>query len=308
MAKYGERMIRDLPQQFRGKDRIEALFEVIGKQLDQVQEFYNSLNIERALTIAQGEQLDRIGSILVLTRAEAGLLIQDNEDYVVDDDTYRYILAYKIMLNNGSATYYDIVRGIKKFYDLEIQYSESPDEPATFMLEVGAADANIPLRHILPVKAAGVLCYYRFRLGGDRDAIKVSTELDTFKYSLIECGNTFCGMHWKRATIGNTDNFEIGIDRSLTEYGYEPDLTGTLPDIATFGQTEGFVINSNLEVQAFDYHSLTANTTQTGIVPQKTTSGYSMENVNLTINSIPEGFTCTTIECGATRAGTKTLM
>lgn len=196
MAKYGERMIKDLPQQFRGKERIEALFEVIGKQLNQVKEFYESLNLERALSTAHGTQLDKIGSILVLSRAEAGLLIQDNDDYVVDDETYRCILAYKIMLNNGSATYYDIVRGVKKFYDLEIQYFESPDEPASFMLEVGAADANVPLRHILPVKAAGVLCYYRFRLGGERDAIKVSTELNTFKYDLLECGSSLCGTYW----------------------------------------------------------------------------------------------------------------
>ena len=265
MTKYGDRLINDLPQQFKGKERIEALLQAIGKQLDEVQEFFNSLNIERALATAQGTQLDRIGSILVLTRAEAGLLIQDNEDYVIDDDTYRYILAYKIMLNNGSATYYDIVRGIKQFYNLDIIFSETPEEPAAFMLEVGAADANIPLRHILPVKAAGVLCYYRFRLGGDRDAIKVSTELSSFKYDLLECGTIRCGTHWIRATVGRTDSYEVDASNGADGYNYTPDFTGTIPQTATLGRTS--------------------------------------DEINLVVDLVAESYASGAAECGSIRAG-----
>lgn len=268
MAKYGERLIQDLPQQFKGKERIEALLEVIGSQLDEVQAFYESLNLERALATAKGVQLDRIGSILVLTRSEAGLLIQDNEDYIIDDETYRYILAYKIMLNNGSATYYDIVRGIKQFYNLDISYSETPDEPAAFTLEVGVADANVPLRNILPVKAAGVLCYYSFRLGGDRDAIKVSTELSSFKYELLECGMPLCGTQWKTATLGRSDNYEVNASGGTEGFSYKPDFTGTIPQTATLGQNEGDInLKVSLTADGFVDGSAVCGSVRSGMMP-----------------------------------------
>lgn len=303
MAKYGERLIQDLLQQFKGKERIEALLEVVGNQLDQVYEFYENLNLNRALATAQGVQLDRIGSILVLTRAEAGLLIQDNEDYVIDDDTYRYILAYKIMLNNGSATYYDIVRGIKQFYNLDILYSETPDEPASFMLEVGAADANIPLRNILPVKAAGVLCYYRFRLGGAKDAIEVSERLKEFSYDVPECGTVLCGTYWLNATIGNTSEYPINTSTPINGYGYVTDFAGTIPQISTRGRTDSFVAQITAHQERYTITSGESGDSPAGTLPIIATLG-GINRVQTGVSSNIAGYVGETNVSGGSAAGT----
>lgn len=244
-----------------GKKRIEDLLEVIGKQFDDLKAFYDSLNTERSLATAIGAQLDGIGSIAVLKRSEAGLLIQDNEDFVIDDETYRYILAYKIMLNSGSATYYDIIRSIKQFYNLDITYSETPEDPAAFTLEVGLADANVPLRNILPVKAAGVLCRYAFRLGGDRDAVLVSESLEAFPIDGLECGMPLCGTHWQRATIGRTDEHEVDAEIEVNGYAYNPDLTGTIPQVATLGRTDSIAVNVSMEDAEY-----TSNPNESGTV------------------------------------------
>ena len=67
-------LIEDFPSQFKGKPKIEALCACFDRQFAEIEQCFQQLllllNIERA----EGEQLDRIGDIVVLSRAEAGLL------------------------------------------------------------------------------------------------------------------------------------------------------------------------------------------------------------------------------------------
>lgn len=158
MTKYGELLLQDLPQQFRGKEKIEALLEVIGNQMDEVLEFYESLNLERSLRTAKGETLDKIGEILVLSRSDARKMFNKTE--AVDDDLYRRMLIYKTIMNFGSATYYDIMNCIKVIQgDNGFRYKEELTLPATIVLESDepAASKNVQEMLKTPIpKAAGV--------------------------------------------------------------------------------------------------------------------------------------------------------
>lgn len=160
---YGTKLITDLPDQFKGKPRIEALMMAIGRQLDELKEFYDDLNVNRALSTAEGVQLDMIGSIVGLTRAEAGELIAI-EGISIEDDVYRSLLGYKIMLNTSTATYYDIVHGIRDYYNIyPISYSEDPSEPARIRMKFPDMDfdaADPLVKSILKIKPAGVAMLY----------------------------------------------------------------------------------------------------------------------------------------------------
>lgn len=74
MADFVSALKADLVEQFRGKENIEGLVEVIGIQLQAVYDFYEQLRNERDVYTAVGKQLDGVGDIAVMTRKEAGSL------------------------------------------------------------------------------------------------------------------------------------------------------------------------------------------------------------------------------------------
>lgn len=169
MPKYGNRLSNDLLQQFKGKEKIEALLEVIGNQFDQILSFYESLNLNRALSTAQGAQLDRIGEILVLSREDASKLFNKTE--AIDDDIYRRLLIYKTIMNFGSATYYDIMNCIKIIQGYNgFRYKEELERPATIIFEteesVGSDAVKQTLKTPIP-KGAGIGLIIRANNGAD---------------------------------------------------------------------------------------------------------------------------------------------
>ena len=84
---------------------------------------------------AEGINLDRIGEIVVLSRADAGLLAAQagNLDFdVIDDARYRKYLKYKILANTSNATYKDIITAVKMIWGVDkVSYSENLDGPAS---------------------------------------------------------------------------------------------------------------------------------------------------------------------------------
>lgn len=160
MADYATLLKQDLVEQFKEKPVIEALLEVIGEQLTNVWRFFHQLETERNISTAVGKQLDGAGDIVVLTRKEAGELACINESvYVIDDDTYRKYLIYKIWKNTNNCTYYDIIKSFKMFWSKPLYYSESPDYPATMIFQTDelAPDDNAQKLLTIPlIKSAGV--------------------------------------------------------------------------------------------------------------------------------------------------------
>lgn len=160
MADFVTKLKEDLVEQFRGKTNIEALMEVIGIQLQEVFDFYEQLRTERSVEKAVGKQLDGVGDIAVMTRKEAGQLAGNPIPFeVIDDDTYRQYLIYKILKNTCNCTYPDIIKAFRMFWDRPLYYTEDPEQPATMIFDTGELPGDVdttPLFRTPLIRAAGV--------------------------------------------------------------------------------------------------------------------------------------------------------
>lgn len=158
-------MIKDFPWQFRGKPKIEALCQCWDRQFEQIFSCLEQMKLILDVDRAQGAQLDRIGDIVVLSRADAGLLAAQagNLDFdVIDDVRYRKYLKYKILENTSNATYKDIISAIKMIWGADkIKYLENEEGPASltvsFPYHYTAGDVFI----LPPLTAAGVGIHVR---------------------------------------------------------------------------------------------------------------------------------------------------
>ena len=74
MVDYIRRLHDDLAEQFKDKATIEALNRTIGRQLNEVRQYFEDLRDKRGIDTAVGKQLDGVGDIVVLSRLEAGEL------------------------------------------------------------------------------------------------------------------------------------------------------------------------------------------------------------------------------------------
>ena len=157
---YAAALKSDLVEQFKGKPRIEALMDAVGRQLQDVYHFFAELQVGRCLDHASGELLDGIGDIVGLTRKEAGLLSGSaGAMTVISDADYRIYLIYKILRNTSDCTYRDIVTGLQMFTDLKLYYSEDPEIPAAmiFHTEELSMDTDVEILFTMPlIRAAGV--------------------------------------------------------------------------------------------------------------------------------------------------------
>ena len=160
MADFVSALKADLVEQFRGKENIEGLVEIIGIQLQAVYDFHEQLRNERDVYTAVGKQLDGVGDIAVMTRKEAGQLAGKPIPFeVIDDDTYRQYLIYKILKNTCDCTYPDIIKAFRMFWDRPLYYTEDPDEPATMIFDTGDLPGNVdttPLFKTPLIRAAGI--------------------------------------------------------------------------------------------------------------------------------------------------------
>ena len=160
MADYVELLRSDLLEQFKDKPVIDALMEAIGTQLNDVRRFFEDLRDQRGVHTAVGKQLDGVGDIAVLSRLEAGKLACVKESvYVLDDESYRNYLIYKIWKNTNNCTYYDIIKAFRMFWDKPLYYREDPEIPATMIFETDMLPPEVDVARLLTapfIKAAGV--------------------------------------------------------------------------------------------------------------------------------------------------------
>lgn len=160
MADYVELLREDLLEQFKEKPVIDALVEAIGTQLNDVYQFFVSLRDERGLQTAIGQQLDGVGDIAVLSRLEAGALACISKSvYVLDDESYRQYLIFKLWKNTNNCTYYDIIKALRMFWEKPLYYREDPSEPATMVFDTDTLSPEDDVPRLLNaplIKAAGV--------------------------------------------------------------------------------------------------------------------------------------------------------
>ena len=172
MTDYIQRLRDDLAEQFKDKPVIEALNKVIGRQLNDVRQYFDDLRNERYLDGAVGKQLDNIGDIVGLSRLEAGELACESESvYVLNDDDYRTYLRYRIALNTNSCTYRELMTGLETIWGVSpVYYSEETDVPATIIFSVPLSSLTgetSKIDSVPTVRPAGVRALFRYYAQAD---------------------------------------------------------------------------------------------------------------------------------------------
>jgi len=164
-----QKLYDDLIEQFKDKPNIMIMQQALARQLNELYAFFYQLRIMRWLQTAQGQQLDGIGDIVVLSRMDATMLLQmAGQSVPMEDELYRMFLAFKIFLNTSNATYRDVYRALKMFLvQSPIFYSERIENPATMfwtLEDVNPFSTDASLLSIATmVKAAGVALRFVFR-------------------------------------------------------------------------------------------------------------------------------------------------
>lgn len=150
--------LSDIPHQFLAKKNIEIFIKAFSKQLDEIYQVYQDLNLMTDIDTAVGKNLDYVGTIIPLTRKEAGEMAGIKEDgYIMSDDLYRRYLKYKKLVNTNDCTYYDMMEGIKLLWgDYPLLYKEDPEFPATITLTMPVIYEYTNLTRIPIIKPAGV--------------------------------------------------------------------------------------------------------------------------------------------------------
>ena len=131
-----DKWLQDIPQQFQGKRNIEVIISAFAKQLQELEQVFEDLNTKTDLETATGLNLDMVGTIIPLSRKEAGELAGVGvTDPVISDERYRQFLKYKNLVNTNRCTYYDLMTGLQLLWDVQpVYYIEDPDMPATIIL------------------------------------------------------------------------------------------------------------------------------------------------------------------------------
>lgn len=158
---YLKKLEDDLLEQFRGKPHTEVLMKALARQLQEVYQFFIDLRDKRSLDTAEGQQLDGVGDIVVLSRDDARQLAESADVLDdMDDELYRRYLKYKVHINTNICTYRDVYKALKMFWDTTpLYYSEDPEWPATMFFSTPTLkpeDAAERLFRIPHIKAAGV--------------------------------------------------------------------------------------------------------------------------------------------------------
>lgn len=192
MADYIKNLKGDLVEQFKDKPNIEALYEVIGEQLDDLFLFFEQLRTERSVNDAEGKQLDGVGDIVVLSRLEAAQMEGTVSASSMTDEQYRKYLIYKILKNTCDCTYYDIMKAIGMFWDgPPLKYTEDPEYPATMIFDFDA-EKDIADRAIgIPfVRAGGVGMRLKMHKSDDVNLF-IGMVLKQKCTSRVECNSPF---------------------------------------------------------------------------------------------------------------------
>lgn len=185
----------DFPEQFKNRKNLTALCVAFNRQFTELADVFQAVCDSSDIDRASGAQLDKIGDIVGLTRAQAGLLCGQTIYFdVVDDERYRRYLKYKAFRNSNDCTYYSLITSLKAILgnDVQIEYREDKEFPATVIVDVSAdGDGTVYLGEIPPIKPAGVGVEYQVE---SHATIEVSHEIFIYT-SGIACGTHFCGTY-----------------------------------------------------------------------------------------------------------------
>lgn len=169
-----------LPEQFKHKHNIEVLIRAFAEELEEVEKAFQELETLRSIRTAVGKQLDGIGEIVNLTRAESTAYAGVVDFDVLDDERYRLFLMYKALRNANACTYPELMEICRLLYNAKLlYYKEFDDHPAHFQIMVGAKFDEWMLKMLnnsnLTIKPGGVsvdIKFFELEFFGFRDLNK----------------------------------------------------------------------------------------------------------------------------------------
>lgn len=150
--------------QFWNKKILGGIMRAISEELQEVYAIQQQLRSLTDIETQEGINLDHIGDIVCLSREDAQEILMKDDAFEMTDELYRKVLRFMIALHSSSATYYDIIDGIKLIWNLEgVSYFEDRNRPATYILDLGERDIDedsaVDAR-TLTIRAAGVKALY----------------------------------------------------------------------------------------------------------------------------------------------------
>ena len=156
--------IKDIPEQYRGKRRIETLIKAFSKQIDELLRVFDDMNKSTVIDTAKGANLDYIGNIVSLARKDMPLLFKNPREVPLDDSLYRQAIKYKSLRNTSECTYEDIIASLSLLWKTEqLSYSEPIDKIATICIRMADFDIDIEdpaTSRAFAIKPAGVALIY----------------------------------------------------------------------------------------------------------------------------------------------------
>ena len=243
--------LRDLPQQFLGKKNIEVLISAFAKQMQEVEKVFSDINSMTDLDNATGKNLDMVGTIIPLTRKEAGELAGIGAtDPVISDDRYRQFLRYKNLVNTNECTYYDLMDGLSLLWDVSpIYYIEDPDMPATIILTMPflkPGGETVRLGEVPMVKPGGVRIEFQYLI---RYAVETFVRWIYQVYDVPLCNQLLCGQHPRRGSLGEILLLQTEVDLEEIKKIFQNTLTGTIRvGGKLYDSTKGEIVTDDVEI------------------------------------------------------------
>lgn len=280
-----DKWLRDMPQQFLGKKNIEVLVKAFARQMDEVKQVFDDMNANLDLDNAVGQNLDYVGTIIPLTRKEAGELagLGDTEP-VMSDERYRQYLRYKLLVNTNECTYYDLMDGLALLWDVApIYYIEDPAFPATIILTMPFLQPGgeaAPLGEVPMIKPAGVRIEFEYLI---HVAIEIGVKLSGGSHKVPLCGTFLCGTYPRRGTLGSIVTIETSVDIGKTQKIFDNTLCGTIRiGGRAYDSVIGTVISGEIEA-VVDFSSKTdqspvSGTRLSGTYPGRSSRGIVLEH------------------------------
>lgn len=244
--------LRDMPQQFQGKHNIEVLVKAFSKQMQELEKVFQDLNTMTDIDTATGQNLDYVGTIIPLTRKEAGELAGIGvTDPVISDERYRQFLRYQNLVNTNECTYYDLMDGLALLWDVSpIYYIEDPDMPATIILTMPFLKPGgepVRLGEVPMVKPAGVRIEFQYLI---RYAVETLVRWIYTVYSVPLCNQIRCGQHPRRGSLGKVTLLQTEIGIEEIRKIFEQTKTGTIRvGGKLYDSTLGEVITEDVEIE-----------------------------------------------------------
>lgn len=243
--------LRDMPQQFHGRHNIEVLVNAFARQMQELQQVFDDMNTKLELDVAIGQNLDYVGTIIPLSRKEAGELAGINvTDPVISDERYRQFLRYKNLVNTNECTYYDLMDGLSLLWDVSpIYYIEDPAMPATIILTMPFLKPGgtvVTLGEVPMVKPAGVRIEFEYQI---KIAIEVLCRWIYQTYKVPLCNQLLCGQYPRRGSLGEIMYIETDVDLKQMSRVFNVQKTGTIHvGGKLYDSTKGEIVTEDVEV------------------------------------------------------------